>query len=118
MKTATEYDDNIHSSLSLSTSDSYSSFHTSDNHSSSTNNHTHIPTPSSSHHNEDVEMTEVRSTNVKPFQKLTPEEKQRRKNAHLCIYCGEHSCPGSKDVNKCSKLIKNQQSGKAPRQKN
>lgn len=123
MKTATEYDDNIHSSLSLSTSDSYSSSHSSDNHSSSTNNHAHIPTYSSSHHNEDIEMTEVHSTNVKPtnvkpFQKLTPEEKLRRKDAHLCIYCGEHSCPGSKDVNKCSKLIKNQQSGKAPRQKN
>jgi len=122
MKTATEYDDNIHSSLSLSTSDSYSSSHSSshssDNHSSSTNNHTHPTTHSSSHHDDDIEMTEVNTTTIKPFKKLTPEEKQRRKDAHLCIYCGEHSCPGSKDVNKCSKLIKNQQSGKAPRQKN
>ena len=121
MKIATEYDDNIHSSLSLSTSDSpsySSSNHSSDYHPFSTHNHTHIPTLSSTHHNEDVEMTEVRSTIVKPFKKLTPEEKQRRKDAHLCIYCGEHSCPGSKDVNKCVKLIKSQQSGKALRQKN
>lgn len=124
MKIATEYDDNIHSSFYQSTSDTFSSSastsnYSSDNHSThSPSNHTHIPTLSSTHHNEDVEMTEVRSTNVKPFKKLTPEEKQRRKDAHLCIYCGEQNCPGSRDVNKCTKLIKNQQSGKAPRQKN
>jgi len=123
MKIATEYDDNIHSSLSLSTSDSSSytsNDHSFKNHPSSSNNHnhTHTSTTSSTQQNEDIEMAEVGSTDIKPFKKLTTVEKQRRRDAHVCIYCGDPHCPGSKDVNKCTKLIKNQQSGKATRQKN
>ena len=106
MKIATEYDDTIHSSLSNSLS----------NTSIDTPTLTHAHLPSVSSHQEDVEMTEVRTTNVKSFKKLSNEEKQRRKNASLCIYCGESSCPGSKDVNKCPKLSKNQ-AGKTRRQK-
>jgi hypothetical protein len=34
---------------------------------------------------------------------LTPEEKQRRKDSNLCLYCGAATCGGVPDVNKCSK---------------
>jgi hypothetical protein len=36
---------------------------------------------------------------------LTNDERKRRRDNHLCPYCGEAACPGVKDVKTCSVLL-------------
>jgi hypothetical protein len=51
----------------------------------------------------DVDATTVSGS--APRGKLSPQEKQRRIDDGLCLYCGKSDCGGAKDVNKCATLI-------------
>lgn len=50
----------------------------------------------------EIDTTTIHS---KSPSKLSDAEKKRRKEAHLCIYCGESACPGKTNVELCPKLI-------------
>jgi hypothetical protein len=64
--------------------------------------------PPSSGTNSGVAPMDIDATQVKksaPYGKLTSEERQRRLDNSLCLYCGKTDCGGSQDVNKCATLI-------------
>ena len=49
---------------------------------------------------------------------ITEEEKQRRRDNHLCLYDGKSDCPGRDDISKCTLLLARPdfQPGRGPRQ--
>jgi hypothetical protein len=57
----------------------------------------------------DLDAVDVKTTR----DKLSLNEKARRREQGLCVYCGSNNCGGNKDVNKCALLIKKNQ-GKGP----
>ena len=95
---AVAYDDAYHNLKGSAPKGSFSAIH----HAASSSTSASGPTSSSEPTPMDLDTTNVKKQNSRG--KLTSQEKQRRIDEGLCVYCGSKDCGGIKDLNDCRHL--------------